>query len=238
MTLREAGIAWILAVLVPHPVRADDPGPGWAHDRPVPIAVEGGRARFSAPGRSRNERTLLVVSCLTRKPGPFPVRVTVRASDHPEAPRLAFDGPRRPPCLLPAFSQFSRIPETPHLSPFRAFSLPVREGDPASPSNYRTVRGRLRGTGQTVAVYVDVDDERRVEERVVQDVLATFDRAVIPLAEVEFGRARDVDGDGRFAVLLTGWLDRLADGRLSVDGFVRARISTKTYRFRSQTTPT
>ena len=37
----------------------------------------------------------------------------------------------------------------------------------------------------------------------------------------QFGRARDVDGDGRFTVLMSSWLTRLAGGRHAVDGYVR-----------------
>src|SRR5262249_3649941 len=52
--------------------------------------------------------------------------------------------------------------------------------------------------------------------------VATFDRRVFPTAATTFGRARDVDGDGRFTVLMSNWLNRLAGGRHAVDGYVRA----------------
>ena len=43
----------------------------------------------------------------------------------------------------------------------------------------------------------------------------------MPTAARTMGLARDIDGDGRFTVLLSSWLTRLAGGRHAVDGFVR-----------------
>jgi hypothetical protein len=97
----------------------------------------------------------------------------------------------------------------------------VREGDVVSASNYLAVRGRLRAVGQRVQVYVDAQDLAQVGVDVLNDLVATFDGRVFPTAATTFGRARDVDGDGRFAILITSWLTRLAGGRHAVDGFVR-----------------
>src|SRR5205823_11239839 len=61
----------------------------------------------------------------------------------------------------------------------------------------------------------------RVGTDVLRDVVATFDDRVFPTAARRLGTAQDTDGDGRFTVLITGWLTKLAGGRLAVDGFVR-----------------
>ena len=44
------------------------------------------------------------------------------------------------------------------------------------------------------------------------------------------GTARDVDGDGRFTILLSSWLDHLGGGRYPVDGFVRVADLDPAYR--------
>jgi hypothetical protein len=97
----------------------------------------------------------------------------------------------------------------------------VRDGDAASASNYETVRGRLRAVGHQVQVYVDDRDVSAVAPEVLRDVVTTFDDRVFPVAAGTIGQARDVDGDGRFTVLVSGRLTRLAGGRYAVDGFVR-----------------
>jgi hypothetical protein len=103
----------------------------------------------------------------------------------------------------------------------RTFHMLVRDGDVASASNYLAIRGRLRALGQRVQVYVDSHDLPAVGPEVLRDVVDTFDGRVFPTAATNFGRARDVDRDGRFTVLMSHWLTRLAGGRHAVDGYVR-----------------
>ncbi len=55
----------------------------------------------------------------------------------------------------------------------------------------------------------------------LRDLVATFDEHVFPDAAARFGPAVDVDRDGRFTVLFSSGLARLADGKVSVNGFVR-----------------
>jgi hypothetical protein len=97
----------------------------------------------------------------------------------------------------------------------------VRDGDVASASNYQAVRARLRAVGHRIQVYIDARDAQAVGPEVLRDLVATFDDRVFPVAARTFGQARDIDGDGRFTVLISGWLTRLAGGRYAVDGFVR-----------------
>src|SRR5207244_1823742 len=49
----------------------------------------------------------------------------------------------------------------------------------------------------------------------------TFDGDIYPQARGELGNVLDVDRDGRFTILFTGWLSRLCNGKVSLDGFVR-----------------
>jgi hypothetical protein len=72
-----------------------------------------------------------------------------------------------------------------------------------------------------VQVYVASDDVERVSAETLRDLVGTFDREVWPQAARLFGPAHDVDGDGRFTVLLTSRLEHFAAGRQPLDGFVR-----------------
>jgi hypothetical protein len=97
----------------------------------------------------------------------------------------------------------------------------VRDGDPGSPGNYVTVPAVLKGVGRRVQVYVVSEDLPKVTRNTLADAVTTFDDRIEPLARSSCGTARDVDGDGRFTILFSSWLDRLGSGRHAVDGFVR-----------------
>jgi hypothetical protein len=201
--------------------RPDDEGP-WRAGRALPIAVAGGRARFAVPTAGEGSKTLVIVSALARGAGPFPIRLSARPATSSRPPRPADDGPARAPDL--AAPAVEPVPE-PAVGPpaaERTFHLLVRDGDPASAGNYTAVAARLRAVGRRVQVYVDDRDAGRVGADVLRELISTFDGSVFPAAAATIGQARDVDGDGRFTVLLTGWLARLGGGRLAVDGFVRA----------------
>lgn len=195
----------------------------WRAGRPVPIAAPEGRARFTVPTPGPGARTLVVVSSLARSAGPFPVTLTARpiAPERVEEPDLAPGGPVRPPDLAVPPLPPVRPPVTTTPPGERTFHLMVRDGDVVSPSNYLAVRSTLRAVGERVQVYVDERDGAAVGPAVLRDLVATFDGRVFPVAARTFGPARDVDGDGRFTVLMSGWLARLGGGRHAVDGFVR-----------------
>src|SRR5262249_57405787 len=75
-----------------------------------------------------------------------------------------------------------------------------------------------RGGGQACQVYVAGDLAAAALAPAVQDVIRPFDGDVRPRA---LGEALDVDRDGRFTVLFSGWLARMQGGRVRLGGFVR-----------------
>ncbi len=197
--------------------------PTWRSGKSVAIAVRDGSARFSLPTPNPNARTLVIVSALATSDERFPVQLDARGIRPSEvvppavAPVAARRAPHRVPVSLPPISEPSKtIPPSE-----RTFYVMVRDGDVASPSNYQAVRGRLRAVGRRVQVYVDREDEAGAD--VLREIVATFDDAILPVARPIDRPAPgiDVDGDGRFTVLMSSWLSRLAAGRHAVDGFVR-----------------
>src|SRR5262249_48848818 len=91
-----------------------------------------------------------------------------------------------------------------------------------NPSGYVAISAVLQGVGRHCQVYVDQDHADRAGlQPAVDDIVRTFDAEVYPRACRWFGQALDVDRDGRFTVLLTGWLGRLQGGKVSLGGFVR-----------------
>jgi hypothetical protein len=116
-------------------------------------------------------------------------------------------------------SDYAPAPEPPRT---RNFFLFIKERDFYNPESYITVPGELQGVGRHCQVYVDRDlGERSRLQPTVDDIRHTFDEEVYPRACRTLGRALDVDRDGRFTILLTPWLGKLADGKVSLGGFVR-----------------
>ena len=112
----------------------------------------------------------------------------------------------------------------------RVFHMMVRDGDAGISSNYTAVHGVLKGVGREVQVYVAQEDIENVSSGLIQDLIVTFDDRIHPLMARQVGTARDVDGDGRFTILLSSWLDHLGGGRYPVDGFVRVADLDPAYR--------
>ncbi len=219
---------WILAGdwLVPaEPTRSPSAEAFWAAGMARPIAVREGRATFRVATPGAGSETLVVVSALARSPGPYPIRLVARPARRAEIPVLADDGRRgevpSQAVAPPRDDSAGSAANPPMPPPIREFHIMVREGDPGSPSNYVPVRGVLRGVGRHVQVYVAGEDVPRVARGALEEAIATFDDRVLPAARDRFGSARDVDGDGRFTILFSSWLDALGGGRHAVDGFVR-----------------
>ena len=193
----------------------------WPVGQPVPIAVVDGSCRFVVPSPSPGSRTLVVVSALTPCPGSYPIRIDARPAGHAGPPILAGSSPGRPPdpSSRPTLPLPDPPPDPPR--PERTFFLQDRDGDPSSSSNYRQIHACLRAFGPRIQVFVDEQDVEAVDPETLADVVSTFEDHVLPVAREQIGVASDVDGDGRFSVLISGKLGQLAGGRLSVDGFVR-----------------
>ena len=221
--LRAVFVALGVASAVPAGAGAVAAPPSWTSGVPVAVAAEGGQARFTVPTPSPGSRTLVIVSPLARGAGPFPLRLAARSINPNRLgpPKTEPEGDRKAPAL--AFPALPKVPSPVRTMPprERTFHLMVRDGDVASASNYQAVTGRLRAVGHRVQVYVDDHDLDVVGPEVLRDLVATFDDRVFPVAARNFGQARDVDKDGRFTVLMSGWLTHLAGGRYAVDGFVR-----------------
>jgi hypothetical protein len=195
----------------------------WRVARPVAIAVHEGRASFRAPARKPGSEVLVIVSSLSRQKGPFSVQLKAAPAKLAKVPALAVDGPLANPA-----SRVEMVRSRQDLSPLhappakeRAFHMLVRDGDVYSPSNYIAIPAELRGVGRHIQVYVAGADLAAVRAELVADIIHTFDDRIYPLMSSRFGPAPDVDGDGRFTVLLSSWLNHLGGGRYAVDGFVR-----------------
>ena len=150
----------------------------------------------------------MIVSALARGDGPYPIRLDNPAVASGRAGPIARRGPQTHRVVVGPPAETPRPAAKPPAAE-RAFSLLGREGDVASASNYLAVAGGSRAVGRRVQVYVDAGDVGGGGRRLLRDVVATFDDRVYPRRGRAIRAGRDVDGDGRFTVLMSSWLTRL-----------------------------
>ncbi len=104
----------------------------------------------------------------------------------------------------------------------RVFALHVTDGSLDDPTQYAKVAAQQVAVGRNVRVYLDNQQStKELPPGLVSNIADLFDNELIPRFRAVFGTYRDVDGDGRFSVLLSPWLARLQGGRTSIGGFVR-----------------
>lgn len=130
-----------------------------------------------------------------------------------EKDRLALERARAREASAPETWAASRF------APQKTFHLFVGEEDLYDARRYVAVVANLVKVGRHCTLWADRDDV--IERTVIEEIARVFDEQVYPSARATFGRHRDVDRDGKFAILLTGWLGRLSDGKVALSGFVR-----------------
>ena len=193
---------------------------GWTVGRAVPIAVRGGRGRLRVPTPTSADRVMLVISVLGRGQGPYRGWLRVRPCDgSPPAPAGEPHPAARPDAPAPIPTEPIEVRSVPPSA--KVFHVLGPGGDVAKATSYDPVPSTLRALGRRVQVYVDDADLGRVVPSTLRDLVQTFDDRVYPVSAREVGTAADVDGDGRFTLLLTSRLATLGGGRLAAEGCVR-----------------
>lgn len=200
---------------------------------PRPLVVRNGCCEAVLPTPSPSDRYLLIVGCLAREGGPHRVRVRTEPTDAAESIPVVASGTdsewqkrtrevrerlnraRRTRAAFPTYP----VREPPKRKTFHLFAA---GHDFANPASYVDVVAELHTIGTHCQVYVDREqpDSPRLRTAVA-DAVRTFDTEVYPQAGRDFGRALDVDRDGRFTILLTPRLATLSTGKAALHGFVR-----------------
>jgi hypothetical protein len=213
---------------------------GWARAESVPtgqvipLAVRDGRCECVLPTEHPDDKYYLIVGSLARDLSPRRVTIHTTATDDPvsvarEKPPADDGWERRTWDLRNRLDQIRR--EQPAPRAYRAaadppkertFYLFVKEKDFLNPDSYATVTADLRAVGKHCLVYVDHDQVDPDGLRpTIKNAVAAYDDEVYPQACERLGHALDVDRDGRFTILFTGWLNKLGGGKIKLDGFVR-----------------
>ena len=104
----------------------------------------------------------------------------------------------------------------------RVFFLHASDGPLEDANAYIGLSARTIADGRRVRVYLDRRQAAgNAAIGLARAIVRDLEFEIIPLLQRKLGRVRDIDGDGKFSVLLTPLLGRLQGGRTSVDGFVR-----------------
>lgn len=106
--------------------------------------------------------------------------------------------------------------------PIRYFHLFVTDGDLSDRNQYTRLKARLIEQSPRVAVYLD--EQQKPEELasgLVSDLISLLENQVLDKINRECGPVRDIDGNGRFTILLSPWLGKLQGGKTTINGFVR-----------------
>lgn len=190
--------------------------PGHLYDVPV----DGHTATFELPPRDASTQYLVVVANLDQELKPRQVQLQAGLANQDWVPPLREVAPlaaRQIACEIPTGCSADNtcLTEPEHQ---RVFWLQVAKGSPQNPACYRDIHAELVSEGEYVRVYVDEEDN--VTPETIAEVVRLCDVSVFPNTVRFLGMPHDVDGDGKFAILLTSWLGRLEDGTVSLGGMV------------------
>jgi hypothetical protein len=104
----------------------------------------------------------------------------------------------------------------------RTFYLHVTDGPLEDARQYAKVSAVPIADGRFVRVFLDSQMQpRQLAKGLVPEIVRLFDDEIVPGSRRVLGKFRDVDGDGKFAILISPWLGKLQGGQTSLGGFVR-----------------
>ena len=191
------------------------------------VAVSGETAEVDLPFATADEHYLLVVSSLARdalsreialesRPVEVVARVPLR-----RVPELSSLAKSVPPASENPPRPAGGVKPSIVAAATRTFWLNVSGEADENPAAFRPIHARLADEGEHLRVYVDRDDA--VDADATAAIVEGFDRLLRSSYVERIGRAPDVDGDGKLAIVLTSWLDRLHGGTVAVGGLVQPR---------------
>ncbi len=224
-----AGAAWVASDL--HPVPPD--GPTYQVGVAYAVDVQDEEALFDLPFEAGGRYRVIVASLSAQA---VESRLTLSAEKIPSVERF----PLRPVeqisaiPLVPAAwnspgawgdedsSAEPLVPQTGAEKTDRTFHLHVTDGPLDDARQYAKVRGVLVAEGQFVRVFLDSQmHPGQLAQGLVSEIVRLFDGEIVPGSRDVLGTFRDVDGDGKFAILISPWLGKLQGGKTALGGFVR-----------------
>jgi len=221
------GAAWVASDFRPVPPKSQTCRLGV----PYAVEVQKDQATFDLPFDANTRYRVIVSSLASRK---VASRVTLSAERVSHIERFPL---REVPPLQSAIPQpfhttwnsAKHVPlhkdETP--SPLenpseRTFFLHVTDGPLEDPRQYAEVTGRRVAEGRSVRVFLDSSmGADQLAHGLVAEIVRLFDAKIVPKSRDVLGEFRDVDGDGKFAILISPWLGKLQGGKTALGGFVR-----------------
>jgi hypothetical protein len=209
-------VAWLRAEAMTPPKKAVRPEPGQYYA----VDLSGGSRSIDLEfdGDSRYE---LIVSSLGDALRTFPVQLTARPHPQVESFPAVPVPPLQPRSIAQALPpQFAGVvPAEGVAGPVkRRFFLHVTADKLEDGQGYAPVCGSLVGEGHRVRVYLDRQTSPGdPAPGLIDEIIRLLDDEIIPRSRDFLGEHADIDGDGKLAVLVTGWLGRLCGGTTSLN---------------------
>jgi hypothetical protein len=186
------------------------------------------------PTLHADEKYFLIIGSLNRDLVKRHVTIETAATSQPSALLLQTDNPseewarrvnewsrrqEKARQAKVAFHEYAPVSEPPKQ---KSFHLLSKEGDLQDPQNYVRITADLRAVGRHCLIYADhaIAEPDKLKPT-IEDALRTFDDEIYPQARKRLGQVLDVDRDGRFTILFTNRINKLASGGSRLDGFVR-----------------
>lgn len=104
----------------------------------------------------------------------------------------------------------------------RTFYLHVTDGPLDDARQYAKVVSHRVAEGRFVRVFLDSQMQSgQLARGLAAEIVRLFDEEIVPGSRKVLGQFRDVDGDGKFAIVISPWLGKLQGGQTALGGFVR-----------------
>jgi hypothetical protein len=214
-------VAWLRACDEARPKAPFRPDPGQFYA--VDLSGASRSIDLEFDGGTRYE---LIVSSLGDAGRSFPVRLTARPHSRVESFPAVVVTPLQSRNIAQVQSpRFSGVVPAEGIAAAveRMFYLHVTADRLEDARGYVAVSGSLVGEGDQVRVYLDRQTSPAdVAPGLMDDIIRLLNDEIIPRSRDFLGEHADIDGDGKLAVLVTGWLGRMCGGTTSLNGFVRA----------------
>lgn len=202
------------------------------HGQPVVLSVQSGFNQWQLPVLNQRDGWLISVGYAGQRDASIPLKMRFESVKQKKAGGLNHDETLIPLVKLKRNEALTRHrvarpklsaanKSSMKVSDNKQFMIQTRTGSSDDRQNYETITATAVASGLRATVYVDQRDRREVSQDVADAIVRIMDDEIPAKVIPRIGDVADTDGNGRLQIVMTQVLDRMADGKLSLDGFVR-----------------
>ncbi|MFM1803115.1 MAG: Neutral metalloprotease precursor, partial [Planctomycetota bacterium] len=202
------------------------------HSQPVVLPVHSGFNQWQLPVFNQRDGWLISVGYTGQRDGSMPLKMRFESVEQKKAGVVNRNDTLIPLVKLKRKEALTRHrvarpklsaanKSTTEQNDSKEFMIQTRTGSSDIRQNYETITATAVASGLRATVYVDQRDRKVVSQDVADAIVRIMDDEIPARVIPRIGDVADTDGNGRLHIVMTQVLDRMADGKLSLDGFVR-----------------